>query len=508
MKEKTRTALFWFILIQPFLDLYWLYNGKLATILPFTLPTIIRILAVGILIGMFFSKKDCWQKLNKQKWLIAYLFLLVVYSIFHLLHVRHFNSVNPNDYNYSTISEIFYLIRMFLPLSVIYFTRELEFTQEDFKKVIMGLSGLFSFTIVISNLFLISLRSYGDGFISANVFEWFFNQNIGYSHIASKGFFNFANMVSAILFMLLPLMLYFMFKEFNWKVVTLNAVQALAMLEIGTKVAAIGLIAGIIITLLIYFIHRFLIKNVHKNTQAVLAALIIEIASLAILPFSPAIQRYNYEIYLAHQSDHELKDETKELEAGLKKYPQGKKRQEFLRTFIKENYHSYALNEKFVTKSYPYQYDPEFWLSIMKQSGETRMQNRYLERAMLDKVVATNNNKLDKFMGISYTRETNIFNLERDFTSQIYSLGWFGMILFIGPYVAILAYGILKWILNKNKRTYLITSILTAMVFMLAAAFSSGNVMDFLTASFILAFVSGFLLKEFAGESRTQRLFK
>lgn len=82
------------------------------------------------------------------------------------------------------------------------------------------------------------------------------------------------------------------------------------------------------------------------------------------------------------------------------------------------------------------------------------------------------------------------------------------MILFIGPYVAILAYGILKWILNKNKRTYLITSILTAMVFMLAAAFSSGNVMDFLTASFILAFVSGFLLKEFAGESRTQRLFK
>ena len=141
----------------------------------------------------------------------------------------------------------------------------------------------------------------------------------------------------------------------------------------------------------------------------------------------------------------------------------------------------------------------------MKQPGETRMQNRYLERAMLDKVVATNNNKLDKFMGISYTRETNIFNLERDFTSQIYSLGWFGMILFIGPYVAILAYGILKWILNKNKRTYLITSILTAMVFMLAAAFSSGNVMDFLTASFILAFVSGFLLKEFAGESR---LFK
>ena len=49
MKEKTRTVLFWFILIQPFLDLYWFYNGKLAEVLPFTLPTIIRILAVFVI---------------------------------------------------------------------------------------------------------------------------------------------------------------------------------------------------------------------------------------------------------------------------------------------------------------------------------------------------------------------------------------------------------------------------------------------------------------------------
>ena len=67
MKEKTRTVLYWFILIQPFLDLYWFYNGKLANILPFTLPTIIRILAVFVIFCMFFSQKQNWQKLGQRK---------------------------------------------------------------------------------------------------------------------------------------------------------------------------------------------------------------------------------------------------------------------------------------------------------------------------------------------------------------------------------------------------------------------------------------------------------
>ncbi|UNL46168.1 hypothetical protein G8B20_05615 [Lactobacillus amylovorus] len=500
MKEKTRTVLFWFILIQPFLDLYWFYNGKLADVLPFTLPTIIRILAVFVIFCMFFSQKQNWQKLGQEKWLIVYLALLIVYSILHLIYVRHFNSVNPNDYNYSTVSEIFYLIRMVLPLLVIFFTKELEFTREQFRHVIEGISGLFSFTIVISNLFVISLRSYETGFISANIFEWFVNPNIGYSHMASKGFFNFANMVSAVLFMLVPLMLYFMFSHFNWKTITLNVVQALAMIELGTKVALIGLIGGIIAGILLYVFHLYIVKDVKKNGKAIVVALLMEAGTLAIIPFGPAIQRYNYEKYLAQQSDNSLTQAKEELAEGLKKYPSGQKRKEFLTNFIGEHYQDYALNKKFVTKSYPYKYDPEFWLKIMNEPGTSRMQNRHVEKAMLDQVIKTNNNKLDKVFGISYTRETNIFNLERDFTSQVYSLGWVGMLLFIGPYVVIMLYALIKWLMNKRLRTYLISSMLLSIAFILLAAFLSGNVMDFLTASFILAFVEGGMLGEIKKE--------
>lgn len=227
---------------------------------------------------------------------------------------------------------------------------------------------------------------------------------------------------------------------------------------------------------------------------AVLVSLLIGAGSIAILPFGPAIQRYNYEIYLAKQSDHDLSDETRELNAGLKKYPTGQKREDFLRSFIKENYQAYALNPKFVLKSYPYQYDPEFWLKIINEPGQTRMENRHLEKAMLNQVVKTNNNKLDKFLGISYVRENNIFNLERDFAAQIYSLGWIGMLIFVGPYLAILLYAAYRWLRYQSARTYLVSSLIISSGFILLAAFYSGNVMDFLTASFIFAFIEGNLL--------------
>lgn len=494
MKAKARTCLYFFIMLQPFLDLYWFYHGRLADLLPFTLPTVLRLAAIAVICALFFSQKQNWQKLGRQRLLLCYIVLLLLYCLFHLYHVRHFISVNPTNYGYSTGGEIFYLIRLMLPLSVIYFSKELTFSKEQFKKVILTLSALFSLTIVFSNLLLISLRAYGNGQISANIFAWFFNPQIGYSHLASKGFFNFSNMVSAVLFALLPLMVYYLFSSFSWLTTALLAFQALAMLEIGTKVAAIGLIGGIAAGLIIYFLHLYLFKNIKKNSRALLAAVLIEAASLAIVPFGPAVQRYQYEKYLASQSDHDLSREKRQLQAGLRKYPRGAKREAFLRQFIKENYHAYALNRRFVLQSYPYQYDPEFWLGIMREPGDLRMQNRHLEQAMLDRVVAKNNNQGDHLWGISYTRENHIFNLERDFSSQIYSLGWIGMILFLGPYVLIWLYGLYHWFVDKKRRTYAASSLLAAILFLLLAAYASGNVIDFLTASFILAFLDANLL--------------
>lgn len=493
MSKKFIKLLYYFILLQPFLDLYWFYHGKLANILPFTLPTIIRIFAVFVLIGLFFRQKDRTKDILKNKWLLSYIALLFIYCLMHLWHVKNFNSINPTNYNYSFIGESFYLVRMMLPLIIIYLTNKAQITSKLFQKSIYFLSLFFAGCIVITNFFIISLRSYEHGKISANIFMWFFDSNIGYSHMASKGFFNFTNTIGAILFMLLPLLIYYLLTDFDKKIMLILALHALGMIELGTKVAAIGLIGGILAGIVTYLIHIFIIKNVKKNWPALIFLIAIETISLAILPFGPAIQRYNYEIKLAKASDHDLSSEKKELKEGLTQAKTKTQKDAFLKKFIAKNYHAYALNKRFVFKSYPYQYDPEFWLMIMQKPGQTRMQNRYIELAMLKKVEQTNNNKLDKVLGISYQRQTNIFNLERDFLSQIFSLGYLGMLLFIGPYLLIVFFGFIKWF---KQRTYLRSSLLLATSFMLFSAFYSGNVMDFLTASLVLAWICGYLSKQ------------
>lgn len=504
MKEKIRTSLYWFILLQPFMDLYWFYNPPLSTMMPFTIPTILRIIAVVVLVGMYFSQKQSWLQLKKQWWVIAYIIVLLLYSLVHLWHVKNFNAVDPTGYNYSTMGELFYLVRMAMPIAILYITKYVHITEKQFTITVQALVGIISTVIVVSNLFVKSLMSYGNELIKANIFSWFTNTKYSYFYLASKGFFNFANTTSAVMFMLIPLMAYIVFKNFNWQNVTLLAMQALAMLMLGTKVAAFGLVIGFISFLIIYLLHVFAIKNIKFNKKAFIAFMTIFIVAGAILPYGPAMRRGNFEAKVSQERSkkqskkhaRQQKKLNRQLATGLKKYPSGAKREAFLRNFIRKHADFYSLNGRFVSKSYSYKYDPEFWLNVMGLPVTTKMNNRYIETLMLNKVVANNHNKLDKFLGISYIRESNIFNLERDFISQKYSLGWIGMILFLGVYVLSLIYAIYKWLRYRANKTLLVSSLILSSGFLIVAGFYSGNVMDFLTANLILGFVLGYLLDQ------------
>ncbi|MCF1847183.1 O-antigen ligase family protein [Lactobacillus mulieris] len=502
VNNKIKKSLYWFILLQPFLDFYWFYNPPLSTILPFTFPTIIRIFAVATLLGMFFSKKYHWQKIGKHWWIIAYTIVLIIYSALHIWHVKSFVSVNPNDYGYTTTGEIFYLIRMFLPIVVLYITANSNTEKKDFVRVIQSLVASISITIVLSNLFLISLMSYGNQFIQGNIFSWFSGKRMSYFLLASKGFFNFANTISAILFMLLPLMLYILVTQFNLINVILYIFQSLAMLELCTKVAAYGLIISSAIFVFLYLIHHFVFKNIKINNYAISIIVLGTLATGLIFPFSPAIQRGNFEEKITelrsnkknHIKSHKQVDVSQTLKEGLKKHS-GKKREKFLKNFFAKYSDFYSLNSRFVKQSYSYKYDPEFWLEIIKLPVQDRMNNRLIEQKMLNQVLKTNNNKLDKWLGISYVRETNIFNLERDFIAQTYSLGLIGMIIFVGIYLVILIYAGFKWIINSQNRSFLNSCLLTSSSFLIFSSYYSGNVMDFLTATLILSFIMGYLLK-------------
>ncbi|GHV98430.1 hypothetical protein lacNasYZ03_13130 [Lactobacillus nasalidis] len=501
MKEKTKRLLYWFIILQPFLDLDFFYRGRLATILPFTIPTIIRIAGVVALAGLLI-----WgQKKLPPAWVWAYLALLVLYGIAHLWHMQTFRSISPNDYGYSNFGEIFYLFRMLLPLALIWVTKSLEISQDFLLKAFSWVSGLFTGTIVLSNLFVISLKSYETGVISGNIFTWFMGPLYGYSHSASKGFFYFTNTLSAILLMLAPIVFYLLLEHFSWKSGLLALSQTLAMLEVGTKVALYGLIGSLAISLLAWLVHSFLLKNSTFSKPALITLLALAGVTAACYPVSPAVQRYKYEIYWAKSHDAKIDKENAILKAGLSKYKNDPaKLKEFEQDFLAKYYKKYALNKRFITKSYPYKYDPQFWIDLLKQPASVRLANRQVELAMLKQVVKYDNNPLDKWLGIGYMRQTNIFNLERDFTAQYYSLGIIGALLYLICYPAIILYGAFEWLKEKACRTFYLTSLLLASALILGASYMSGNVLDFPTSNLLLAFLDGGILAYVKG-SRKQK---
>lgn len=79
--------------------------------------------------------------------------------------------------------------------------------------------------------------------------------------MASKGIFFQANTLSAILFMIMPIMLYILYKEFNLLNIILVSAQALAMLMLGTKVGNFGLIISLVAFLIIFLLHSLILKN-------------------------------------------------------------------------------------------------------------------------------------------------------------------------------------------------------------------------------------------------------
>ena len=499
MQKKVNRVLFWFILIQPFLELDWFYKGKISTVLPFTIPTIIRIAGVFIIFIMYFSQKLNWQRLAQQWWVLAYIIILLIYSGAHLYHVRaaNFQSLNPSGYGYSTVSEIFYILRMILPLVILYITRYVPFGEKQVERLIQSLSGLFSLTIVLSNLFVVSLPAYGNlPSIKANIFAWFSHNNYSYFELTSKGFFYFSNTISAILFFLMPLILYFLYKDFNVTNIVLVICQSLAMLMLGTKVGTYGLFISFFVFFIFYLLHLLIFKNVKFKKGFFISFLLIILGSGLITPYSPMFRRNSFDtnvITKREKKGHAEKLDSK-LNQGLKKY-KGKEQEKFLKDFISKHYAYFSLQQKFVFRSYSYKYDPYFWLDVMRSPIPDRLSNRHIEILMLNQVVKNNHNKYDKWLGISYAREGNIFPLERDFLSQYYSMGIIGVIVLLGIYIVELIYLVYSWFRTKLNRNFINTVIIISLTFILTASFYSGNVMDFLGATLIMAFIYGYGLQ-------------
>lgn len=522
-KNLIANLLIIFIAIQPLIDLYFLFDEKYM-FLGFAWPTIIRIFGIFILGIMFIFT-------IKKKEMILYVLygiLIITYAIFHHLNALNFTDYyNGYDFGYNLISEAFYIIRMLIPLGIIAISSHQKITDKKLNNLVFILIILICGSIIITNIFKVSTGSYSKEIIKGNIICWFKSDrcNLTYYDLASKGLFKDANRISALLALLTPIGYYCFLKKPNLKNKIMILINMLGMFILGTKVSTYGFIMLTIISLLVYIYFSFIKKEYQFNKKTLFYLCIILGLCIIILPKAPALNRTNIDNKLTsdfnanidgryeqekkeieeinniiklkyietnHLSDEEInKLNALEVLEKLTKEEQNK----ILEQFIKNNYLDYHISTDFILYSYPYTYDTAFWYRIMTEPINNRINYRYLEQSILMRVTEKNNNSNDKLLGISFTRMSNIFDLEKDFVSHYYTLGLVGLILLLMPYIIITAICGIKILMNYQKHFtsknifYIIGIGIT-----LFAAYFSGNVMDGLIVTIILGFVIGQLI--------------
>lgn len=487
-----------FLLVQPIFDVKIFYNS---------ISTLIRVIIIfAIFMYYFFNSK------NKYKYLLfIYPCLIGIYFVFHHINALNFKSVVPGNFSYSMLKEALYFVKMISPFLLIYSLHKAKFSYDTIINIMKTLVLTISIIIVFSNLFVFSYGSYSDAIIEANFFEWFnTNSTYSYQDLASKGLFEYANQISAILIIFLPFVIYSAIngKNFsNWITLCLNI---FALILLCTRVSVLGIFIVLVYTVFAFCFVSFIQQKPLMLKRYVPIGVTLLVCCL-LLPVNPMFGRLQERATVAETYNSNIENNTDESlltqgpadqstipeeelsteDSSLEKTPSSDTTQPTSNDMIKfilENYECKQLHEQFLFECYPYQYDPEFWYNFLHNDIWQLTDYRYIETSMIKRVIEINNNSLDKYLGITNTRLQNIFNIERDFVVQYYSLGIIGFMLVFAPYFAILLVFAYKVIRTKFKELNVVNLLASiTIIFVFAISYFSGNLLNSLSFTIYFA---------------------
>lgn len=498
-----------FMILQPIFDIYYLYTEDIINIFKFSPSTIIRMLIMGILVVVAFL---IWKGKHKYRDVIILSVIYFAYIVLHHLTSSAFYVPYGNFDHYSILNELFYMIRMMMPLLLIFVTYQFKIKWENVQKVVVIVCLIFSVVMVLTNIFGISLTSYYDGnkIIKHTIFDWFNSgiyNNGGYILVASKGIFHMANQVSGVLICLLPILIYIFFKKPNVLHTVTLILTILSMIMLGTRVASMGWAAVAIVMLVIYLFFVFAKKEMKFNLKMLIIYGIILICFGALLPFSPVMNR----IYINDNSE-EVEEEIESMSADkllknfLKKMEEKEKTakneddleeiKEEKAQFLFDSYVTFGVDKQYIMDLYPYDEDVDFWLSEYQIPFKDRANHRQLKTDITKRIIELNDNKADYLFGMSFTRLRNAqVYMENDIYVHLYSIGIFGILLLICPYIAILFIGIYQVFRHyKEKFTFENIIYLFSICLVIIAGVVSGNVFDEWIVTLFLGFICGMLL--------------
>ena len=464
-----------FLFFMPLFSTTFFYN-KIVTLIQIVWVFLLLILTL-------FVYKESRKNI---KWLVLYYFVCLGYLVVSYYHQLSFKSLLPDNYDFNIISESLTILKLVTPITFIYTLYYLRIPFKKYMFILKVLVVLFAGSIVITNIFKISLGSYSDSFITKNIFEW--NKYNYYKFTASKGYFMYANQISALSILFLLIFIYDYIYTSKKSIVYIILI-GLSMLMIGTRVSTLGGLLTFIFALIFYFLIEFLRKGIIRRRIFVLPILII--CWILILPVSPYSNR-NVELHINDNNENQViseKSDNIDNSASINNQTSFSKID-----YVYNNYNKDYLPKIFFEEYYPIEYDTDFWYEFVKNNSIDKINYRYVEKSIIRRVTHINNSKLDKYVGISNTRIQKIVNIESDFILHYYAFGIIGSVILLIIYAILVIYSFAIFVKKQNYYTFVI---LTCVVLFLFSAILTGNIIN--SINIILPFifiVSGLIYKD------------
>lgn len=470
-----------FMIIQPFLDCRFWFTDPELEVFGLTVPTLVRCLGILIL-GLITVYKIEWERK-----LIVYMLYFCGVGVYFILHhmVASGSLALPSSYQYSLIGEMFYVVRMIFPFVIVFFMRKARMSYEKFIFCIQIVSLTIGMVIIVGNLFHISLTSYYTEamYNKLNFIEWFTVgiEDYTFEELTSKGWFFMANQIGALMLLLLPVNLYDFLKRQTKLGILSTFSLAISMILLGTRVATYGCL-GMIIIYIVMFLFFKIVRKEELEWKRMLLYLIMTVCVVALFWKSPINNRiYSYgevDTENVETLPHDTTDDT-----DSEKY-------------ILDNYKDYKISDTYIFTIYPYDEDTEFWLDFMEEHKDEVLNNRQVQKLIVERIEELNGGSMNKLFGSSYTRFTSGgLYLEQDIIIHYYTIGILGILILLGPWL----YYLLKCIYHvvKNMKynfTFHNCTFLGAFVACVGCSVFSGHVMDELIITLFLGFIVGYFV--------------
>lgn len=454
VKNIIENVIVFFLFLLPLFSTVFLYNK---------ISTLIQVIFVFLLLFVtLILYKDSRKNI---KWMILYYVLCLIYLGVSFYHQESFKSLLPSSYGFNIVSELLTILKLITPITFIY---SLYYIKLPFKKYMLVLKVwciLFAGSIVLTNIFKISLGSYSDTFITKNIFEW--NKYNYYKYTGSKGYFMYANQVSALCIIIFLMFIYDYLYNSKKSIIYVLLVS-LAMLMLGTRVSTLGGLLTLVFAIIFYFIINIFNKiSIKKRIYILVIPVLGWILLLQVSPYNNRSLELNRSMN-RHMDDTSIVDDKAiamdDTSINLDKTK-----------YVYQNYNKDYLPKVFFEKYYPIKYDEEFWYNFVKNNSIDKINYRYIEKSIIRRVVEVNNNALDKYIGISNTRIQNIVNIESDFYLHYYAFGIIGSIILLVIYLILFIYAFNNFVKIQN---YYAFTMLSCVVLFLFSAYLTGNIIN------------------------------